>query len=68
MGPGGCQLCQMEGVAEPSPEGQKDAPPRGTADGQPAATQAPAAADAGSQRGTKLGGTLKGILGRKHGG
>lgn len=66
MGPGGCQLCQMEGVAEPSPEGQEDAPPRGMAGGQPEATQAPA--DAGSQRGTRLGETLKGILSRKHGG
>ena len=58
----------MEGVAEPSPECEKDAPPRGTADGQPAATQHPAGGDSGSQHGTRLGETLKGILSRKHGG
>lgn len=68
VGPSGCHLCRMEGLADTGPDSPPDQPPRANAGGPPARMEKPAGDDGRGQHATRLGDTLRGILGRKHGG
>ncbi len=67
MGPTGCPLCQAEGLAEESPDSAAGKPPAQATDAKPSETGKPADDDGKTQHGNRLGDTLRGILGKKHG-